>query len=101
MTKYTDARIGLSISGANVRDATDIHVTLKQGDTLIDITEVEISENSLFVNLTQEQTKLFSVSSPYGAKIEIQVNMFVAGKRIATNIAKVNALENLLEVVLP
>ena len=96
MTRYTDARLALSIDGVDITTATDIHVTFRQGGVMLDITNVTIVDGSLIVSLTQKQTKMFSASPK---TTEVQVNMLIGEKRVATDIAKITIADNLLRTV--
>lgn len=101
MIRYTDARLVLTITGVSLADATDIHVTFKQRNTVLDITNAEVTESGLIVHLTQEQTKMFKTPPTVTLPLcSVQVNMMIDGKRVATDIANVNIGEQLLEVVL-
>ena len=101
MTRFTDARLLLTIAGADISGATDIHVTLKQYDTVVDITNVEPTQDGLVVWLSQEETAMFSVPPNVPAPlVQVMVNMIIGGKRVATDIATINLQDNLLEEVL-
>ena len=73
MTQWTDADFTLTVEGADLTAATDIHVTISQGNYVVDLTNAA----------------------------EMQVNFLVAGKRKATDIVQVNVYRDLLKKVIP
>ena len=96
MIQYTTPTITLNVD-AELNG--DIYVTLKQG--LTEITkqvEGTISEGStvILLPLTQEETAQFLERS----EVQIQVNCVNGSQRIATNIASVRSLANLLDEVI-
>ena len=97
MKQYTDAPITFTVTGVNMQQITEPHVTFMQGDTVIDVTELTILDASNFtLKLTQEQTALFMIGD-----VEIQLNFFDGnGDRQASDISTVSAERNILKRLL-
>lgn len=97
MTQWTDADFTLTVEGADLTAATDIHVTISQGNYVVDLTDAAVLDAThLQCSLSQRQTSGFSENAA-----EMQVNFLVAGKRKATDIVQVNVYRDLLKKVIP
>lgn len=93
MYRYTDVPLTLTINGADLTGAQDIHVTFAQGVyKTLDITDaVLVGTNTLTLTLTQKQ------SGAFDGQVECQVNWIDAnGKRKATDKAVIPVWDNLL-----
>ncbi len=97
MKQYTDAPITFSVTGVNMTQITQPHVTFRQGDTVVDKTDLTILDASNFsLSLSQAETARFIAGG-----VEIQLNFFDGnGDRQASDIAVVSAERNILRKVL-
>ena len=106
MIKYTTPTITLTIEGVDL-SAQDVYVTLQQGnleltksgsDLTIDTETVQqITNTDISFTLTQEESALFK----FNASVSVQVNWISAqGVRAATEIKKLNVMDNLLDEVI-
>lgn len=99
MTQYADEALTIKVNGYDVSEADGIHITFSQPSALVsplDITDVEISGNSVVVALSQIQTGKFNPDLP----LQIQANFFANGKRTASDIAKIPVKSNLLRRII-
>lgn len=97
MKQYTDAPITFTIDGVDMTSISQPHITFRQGETVVDVTELHIFDASNFsLVLTQAQTALFREGD-----VSIQLNYFDgSGQRHASEVAKVSAERNILKRVL-
>ena len=96
MKQYTDAPITFTIDGVDMTAISNPHVTFRQGETVVDVTELNITGASAFsLVLTQAQTALFREGD-----VSIQLNYFDGNQRCASEITKVSAERNILKRVL-
>ena len=101
MTKWTDVPFTITVDGVDFSSALAIHVTIKQKpDVLIKLSGQRvqvIGESTLFVELTQNESGMFSDT----AIAKMKVNWLDAnGKRHATETKVLKVKENLLEEVI-
>lgn len=101
IVQYTTPTLEIKIKNSiNLSEFREIHVTFAQGGTVVDIDSPNIlSENTLSVGLTQEQTAKFSGRQPIG----VMVNLIdYSGHRFANkDPIYVKVVENLLKLVIP
>lgn len=97
MKQYTDAPITFTVTGVNMTQVTEPHVTFRQGMVVVDVTDLTILDASNFtLSLTQEETARFREGD-----VEIQLNFFDSnGDRQASDISTVPAERNILKRVL-
>ena len=96
MKQYTDAPITFTIDGVDMTAISNPHVTFRQGETVVDVTELNITGASAFsLVLTQSQTALFREGD-----VSIQLNYFDGNQRCASEITKVSAERNILKRVI-
>lgn len=97
MTQYSDASFTFTVEGElDLTSVTHPHLTIGQGETVIDITDINILDAGNFTaELDQEQTALLRPGTA-----EIQLNFFINGKRRNTDKALVNIDGNLLRRVI-
>jgi len=97
MKQYTDAPITFTVEGVDMTQITQPHVTFRQGDTVVDVTDLNILDAGNFaLSLTQAETSRFRVGA-----VKIQLNFFDGnGKRCASDIATVDAELNILKRVI-
>lgn len=97
MKQYTDAPITFTVEGVDMTQVTQPHVTFRQGDTVVDATDLNILDAGNFaLSLTQAETSRFRVGA-----VKIQLNFFNSnGKRCASDIATVDAELNILKRVI-
>lgn len=104
MREYTTPLETLVIPGYYLEDSQQVFVTFsdkcrKKNVTISDNIVIEDDENGavLYVELTQEQTAMFKPHEP----IDVQVNWITKdGRRMATDVASIPCLENLLKEVI-
>ena len=97
MTQYTDVLITFTVTGVDMTTVTNPHITFEQGGTIIDVTDIDITDASTFIlRLSQAQTGRFKPGA-----IKLQMNYFNAlGKRKASNPVEISAKSNLLKRIL-
>lgn len=97
MKQYTDAPITFTVEGVDMTQVTQPHVTFRQGDTVVDVTDLNILDAGNFaLSLTQAETSRFRTGA-----VKIQLNFFDSnGKRCASEIATVDAELNILKRVI-
>ena len=97
MTQYTDVLISFTVTGVDMTTISEPHITFEQGNTLVDVTDIDIIDASTFaVRLSQAQTGRFKDGA-----IKLQLNYFNAlGKRKASKPAEISAQSNLLKRIL-
>lgn len=102
MRNYTTPTIMLNIPSVTLT-GMDVHITFSDmaQNVVIDTAPTAISQTDsgtqLSIDMTQEQTALFSPSKKY----LVQVNWLDGNKRFATNIVRFQPKANLLKEVLP
>lgn len=98
MRRFCDVPVTITVTGYDCTAMQEIHITFRQGDMEIDITDVTVgSSSSLSLILTQEQTEKFK----YGADVFAQLNYIDAnGLRKASDIVKIGVYDNLLRRIL-
>ena len=101
MRRFTDSDFILTVKGIDLTQA-NVYITVKQNGTCLTInadrirTSYDGTSSILVFELTQEETSTFAS----GRQCEIQVNWVQDGERSATDISRVNVLENLLNEVI-
>ena len=97
MTQYTDVLISFTVTGVDMTTIREPHITFEQGNTLVDVTDIDIIDASTFVvRLDQAQTGRFRAGA-----IKLQMNYFNAlGKRKASKTAEIPVGSNLLKRIL-
>lgn len=100
ITRYTTPPITVLVKGVNIT-SYDIYVTVKQDDTEITVTDglivsLEGSDTKIVFQLTQLQAGSLDFRGFAG----IQVNWIADGVRYATEIARVQVYNNLLDEVI-
>lgn len=97
MTQYTDASSTFTVNGGlDLTSITQPHLTFRQGETVVDVTDITILDATHFTaDLSQAQTARFKIGTA-----KVQLNFFVNGKRDKTEVAKIDIDENLLKRVL-
>lgn len=97
MIRGTTPTFILTLSGVDLDLCHSIHITLRQKEKIIDITEFERDGNQLSVWLNQEQSLKLNKSS----KLELQVNgLTSANHRWATKIVTLEIFDQLLNGVI-
>lgn len=98
MRRFCDVPVTITVTGYDCTAMTDIHVTFRQGDTVVDVSDVEVgSSTSLSLTLTQAETRQFVA----GAGCNVQLNYIDAnGLRKASDIANLGVDDNLLRRIL-
>ncbi|MBR5409239.1 MAG: hypothetical protein IK104_01085 [Clostridia bacterium] len=92
MTIWTTPSLEIEIPEREIPDYDQIHVTLQQGRTEIDITAFELVDaHTLRIRLTQEQSGLLNPGT-----VGVQVNLLSGALRDATEIANLDVGDNLL-----
>ena len=95
MIEYTDVPLTVHVNGADLRQATEIHLTFRQGPVVVDCTGTDLTvlgESDLTAVLHQEQTARFSATS----SVSVQINVLAGGLRKASKIETIPVGSNLL-----
>lgn len=97
MRTYTDIALVCNIEGIDDLSAADeVNITFRQGGRVINKRDGIINGNSVTVDLTQRDTGRFNASMP----IEVQANIILYGKRVASNIVPIEINDNILRRVI-
>lgn len=98
ITNYTDVVIPIDVEGYDLSKMSGMHVTCKQGTTVVDITDVVITgEAEITVILRQEHTSQFRSGEP----LSLMLNYFDEyGFRRASDEFTLSVKSNLLRRIL-
>lgn len=98
MRRYCDVPVTITVTGYDCTAMSDIHVTFRQGDTMVDVTNVTVgSSSSLSLVLTQQETQRFVD----GMGCFVQLNYIdTNGLRKASDIVTLGVDDNLLRRIL-
>lgn len=98
MRTYTDVPVTITVDGYDMTAATNLHVTFRQGGTVVDIADADVgSATSVTLVIPQTMTAKFRD----GAPVSVQINFIGAdGRRRASEIATLTAEDNLLRRII-
>lgn len=96
MIQYTDVELTVSVEGARLLSAEQVHLTFRQGYTVIDVTPTVLSDEDMTVVLPQTKTSMLNG----GSSVSVQLNFVVGGLRKASNIVDIPVDSNLLRRIL-
>lgn len=95
MRQYTDVPLTGHVEGVDLQQASELHLTFRQGTVEIDLTGNDLTvlgAHDLIAFLRQEQTAMLSADSA----VSVQINAIVGGIRKASDVATVPVGSNLL-----
>ena len=95
--RYADEPFTITVKGINLESCPHIHITFRQGDTVVNVVDPPVlDESHLVITLTQQQTGMFRDGTVY-----TQGNIWDAnGKRHPTGEKTVKMERNLLDRVI-
>ncbi len=95
MRQYTDVPLTVHVEGTDLQQASELHLTFRQGTVELDLTGYDLTvlgAHDLTAFLRQEQTARLSADSA----VSVQINAMVGGIRKASDVATVPVGSNLL-----
>lgn len=95
MRQYTDVPLTVHVEGTDLTQASELHLTFRQGTVELDLTGDDLTvlgTHDLTAVLRQEQTARLSANSA----VSVQINAIVGGIRKASDVATVPVGSNLL-----
>lgn len=98
MRRGTTPTLRITVEGIQVESLTSIFLTLKQGNTELEKTNVEVDteNNRLIAELSQEETLMFDEG---GVRVQFRA-LLENGKAVASNIVTTTMDEILMEGVI-
>lgn len=95
--RYTTPVITLTFTekDLDLTQASSVYVTFKQAGKTVTVEDPAVTEKTISVSFTQEQTAQFCEG-----EVEVQANWMIAGSRVASEVATYEFTEQLLQRVI-